>query len=298
MSMRTRLARLLVVGLLLGLLVRGAAGKDDLIDSMVSEMGVAANQDDLALLSGSCLGDLSTWNGASNRTGDLPVSALLAVPSNGAYRIWLRREAGVKQADPVRLALGGANAGEHRFGAQALTTQPAVEQEKSLPVRFENGAIRASYPSGPCWVWEYWDTDLKAGNTLAEVRGERPAARFTHLFLTRSKSFVPNLGIEGERNLDRVFYRFRVREADKPACSVVKATMAYHWYFKPDGEIEDIWWVGLGARKLRDAGPTWCRCPKRARRRSGTGSGPRGWTRAGPPWAPGPGGPATCGSGP
>lgn len=255
MSMRMRLARLLFVGLFLGMLVRGVAGKDDLIDSMVSEMGVAANQDDLALLSGSFLGDLSAWNGASNPAAGLPRTATLAVPTNGAYRIWLRREAGVKQADPVRLTLGGANAGEHRFGAQALTTQPAVEQEKSLPVRFENGATRASYPSGPCWVWEFWDMDLKAGDTRVDVLPERPAARFTHLFLTRSKSFVPNLGIEGERNLDRVYYRFRVREADKPACSVVKATMAYHWYFKPDGEIEDIWWVGLGARKLRDAGP-------------------------------------------
>jgi len=271
------------------------AGDGD--DGFLEELEGEENKKDLALLGGSSFGNLRFWNGVDSdnvtakrkpakgqegheaeswgwrfdtRTGklvripgkDIPVSALLNVPKSGPYRIWLRRVADKVGPHPVELKVTGANQLAHVFGRFALTNSIASEQEETLPLRFEEASIRATVPGTACQVWEYWDVDLKKGDSLFELSAADEDTQFSHLFITASKSFTPRLPRKEyttmlvraeyeDSSLLRVFYRFRVRDADVDTYAFRSVGLKYHWFFDPKKNTYDgIWGVGLGQDAL------------------------------------------------
>ena len=264
----------------------------ELIDGLLEDLSDEENEEDLALIGNSFLGDLRYWNGVDSDTltgkqkrmrvkdvlaegakpwgwrydtktnaivrlpgKDLPLSALLRVPEDGAYRIWLRHEADRARRQRFKLKISGANRQEHLFGNFALTTEPSRKQEQRRSARFEDDAVRAGFPLGKCWVWEYWDIDLKEGASLFELfPGQNPVG-FSHLFVSRSKTFTPNLSRGEANNLSRAYCRFRVREARHDTYSFAQASLGYHWRFQPKGAVAPVWSVGLGWRAYGDPGP-------------------------------------------
>ena len=282
-----------------GLLAQTDDGFDDLsieaeagdgADGFLDELEDDANKKDLALIGNSFFGNLRYWNGvdSDNVTGkgkpaaeswgwrfdirkekleripgrDIPVSAMLNVPETGSYRIWLRRVADKVRPYPVELKVSGANRLAHVFGEFALTDSSSVEQERTLPLRFEDAAVRATMPGAACQVWEYWDVDLKKGNSRFELSAAPGEAEFSHLFISASKSFTPSLPRRQyttmllraeyeDSTLLRVFYRFRVRDADVDTYRFRSAGLRYHWHFDPKKNTYDgIWGVGLGQDAL------------------------------------------------
>ena len=262
-------------------------------DGFLSEVEGDVNKQDRALIKNSFFGTLRYWNGVDrdNVTGqrkpagakdgqvaeswgwrfdtrkekleripgkDIPVSALLNVPESGSYRIWLRRVADKVHPHPVELKISGANKLAHVFGQFALTGSNSLDQEGTLPLCFEDEAIRATAPSAACQVWEYWEVDLKKGDSLFELSTAQEEAQFSHIFISASKSFTPRLPkqqyttmllrVEYEDStLLRVFYRFRVRDADVDTYGFRSAGLKYHWHFDPKKNTYDgIWGVGLG----------------------------------------------------
>ena len=297
------LEKLLSVLLILFSLATGLmADTDGAVDDLLQEMEKDANKDDLALIKNSFLGDLRFWNGVDSdslsgkekarkgkdgvaedavswgwkyntRTGrieripgkNIPISAMLSIPKDGAYRVWLRRVADNIRPCPVELKLSGSNKLEHTFGKFALTRESSKNQEKAFPIRFEDEAIRTAFPVSACQVWEYWDLDLKKGDTLFELSSAQKDAQFSHIFISGSKSFTPVLPREQytilllrdqyqSSTLSRVYFRFKVRDAGVNKYRFTHATLMYHWKFDPKDETfgEGIWWVGLGQESLVD----------------------------------------------
>lgn len=271
------------------------------VDDLLQEMENAGGKKDLDRIKNSFLGDLRFWNGVdSDRTGkgkqtgaktgpaegpgpcgwrfdtrtgkmeripgtDIPVSAVLAVPENGLYRVWLRRVADKLHPYPVNLVVSGASKGEHIFGTFVLTGDSSKNQEKAFPICFEDEAIRSTFPSAACQVWEYWDVELKKGDSLFELSAAATVAPFSHIFISPSQAFTPRLPRDPfnvlllrdqyqDSTLSRVYYRFRVREADAARYRFTSAALKYHWKFDPLNETggEGIWGVGLAQESLAD----------------------------------------------
>ena len=277
------------------------SSEDDGDDGFLEELEGDADKKDLSLIKNSFLGNLRYWNGvdSDDETGkrkpgegkeqpaaeswgwrfdirkgkleripgkDIPISAMLNVPQTGPYRIWLRRVADKVRPHPVELKIRGANQLAHVFGRFALTNSIGVEQEKTLPLRFEEASVRETVPGAACQVWEYWDVDLKKGDSLFELSATQAEAQFSHLFITASKTFTPSLPRKEyttmlspaeyeDSTLLRVFYRFRVRDADVDKYGFRSVGLKYHWFFDPKRNTYDgIWSVGLGQDALTGSG--------------------------------------------
>ena len=264
------------------------------IDEVLQELEDEQNEDDLARIENSALGVLRFWDGvdsddATHRAKavtaeeskswgwrydvraekleklpgkNIPISNTLAVPKDGNYRIWLRHAADLNQTYPVKLRISGANQLEHVFGRITLTSERSRAQEEAQPIRFEATFVRLTMPAAECQVWEYLDADLVRGDSLFELSAERQEAKFSHIFISASKSFTPRLPMRQTKTmlrqveyedstLLRVYYRFRVTESDAARYSFKSTELKYHWFFDPKKETYDgIWGVGMGQTAL------------------------------------------------
>lgn len=292
-----------VMGLGLDDMMGDNGGLGSAFDAMLKDMDKESNQEDLALIKNSFFGDLRFWNGvdSDNKIGKantekakaaiakevelwgwrfdpsrekmvkipekyIPISAQLAIPEDGSYRIWLRHVATRNDPYPVKLKISGANTLEHVFGNFTLTGDNSRSQEKILPICFEDEAIRSTVPSAECQVWEHWDVDLKKSDSLFELSANQKEAKFSHLFISASKSFTPRLPKEQYKHmmfpvqyqystLSRVYYRFKVTDGNVAQYQFASASLKYHWFFDPKKETYDgIWGVGMGQTALTVSG--------------------------------------------
>lgn len=262
------------------------------LDDLMQDLSKDADQTDFLLLTNSLMADLRFWLGVESDSysawdknwrrqrglpltdtnagwrfvksqgiiepvagREMPVSANVCVPVAGRYRIWLRHQSDRVATRAFLLKVGGAGGLEHRFNDFTLTLDAAKKQETLLPIRFEDEAIRATFPRSACWVWEYWDTDLKAGETLFELMPREGPLHFTHIFITQSKRFTPRLGQEHASNLTKVYYRFRVRGTNHAAFRVTQARFLYHARYQPEGAYFEVYSGAMGARAFKDSGP-------------------------------------------
>ena len=189
-----------------------------------------------------------------------PISAVLRIPDDGKYRLWLRYRAELNRSLPTKLRITGENHLDHTFGECVLTGARGKEQEKQKPVRFEDEVVRQTFPSGKCRIWEYWDVDLKKGDCLFEILPGANEAEVSHLFISACQSFVPRLNRDNHKveqpydpscTLPRVFYRFRVRGAGVDEYRFSRAALKYHWRFDPKREGgEGHWGAAMGQKSL------------------------------------------------
>lgn len=238
-------------------------------------------QTDYALLSRSCRCELRSWPGVE---GSLPrdekstkpapptgwkwdeskkwlaptaqagapatLTATLAIPATGKYRVWLRRQAASGVKGPVTLRLAGATTAEHLFGTSSLTSDTLKKQERQFNFSVEEKALRQTPALNPVWVWEYWDTALTAGATTCSILATSPEARITTLFLTASTSFIPSKSLAtADNNLDKIYYRFRVLPGATGADTYTIPTtyVTFHWRFIPPKTTEPLWYSSLTA---------------------------------------------------
>jgi hypothetical protein len=177
-----------------------------------------------------------------------PIATLIAVPEGGKYHIWLCYVASRERPRPVTLRLTGANVAEHVFGNLTLTGDDGAAMEKRMPIRFESDRDRINAAlNATCVVWERWDVELKAGNTVFSLSAKDKAVRVDDLFITMSKDFSPSKDVL-HGNLNRTYYRYRVAEAESSAQDVsVEEELTYHWRHIPKGYEEPLWYSSLGA---------------------------------------------------
>ena len=262
----------------------------DLGDDLLGELQAEENESDRALLNNTYFGNLRYWNGVDSNTLSnkeknrntidtlaeaakpwgwkynskthaikpiprikVPMSALLRIPSNGSYRIFLRRIASTSRPYPVLLTVDLKVKTEFIFGSFPLTRDSSKEQEKSRNILFEDEGVRTTFPAGKCWVWEYLDIDLEKGDRLFKILPLHEDVQISHIFISVSKTFTPRLTRDEFNNLKNVFYRFRVRDAKIKNFEFQSASLKYHWDFKPKGAVES-WWggVGLGQTSFRE----------------------------------------------
>ncbi len=181
-----------------------------------------------------------------------PLWALLQVPTAGKYRVWLRHQVEPGAVRHFKLRLGEQSI---RLNQLKVTLEASKRQEQRHPIRFEDEAVRASFPKGRAWVWEYHDFELPAGPLRCELLPEPGDLGFSHLLLTQSKRFVPQLGADFSSNLTKVYLRIRVRESDSPVVTCPSAYFGYHWRYLPPGAFFEAWSAGMGSRHYRDSGP-------------------------------------------
>lgn len=239
---------------------------DDKADDFFNEVTDNATKPDLELLRASHLSDLTRWRGvqplraaaaeketkfgwrivegAITPTADLPASTLVAVPEAGAYRVWVRYVAKPDVAQPMTLALGGANEGSHDFGTQGLSNADGRSQEQKRPIRFEAEFQRLAVPSRPLPIWEFWDVTLKPGATTLSLTSKTKDLRVDRVLLTRSKAFRPSLISDQENaTLNRTYYRFRVVDAQASSPThTLGGSLTYHTGRPPPRPGELIWY--------------------------------------------------------
>jgi hypothetical protein len=188
--------------------------------------------------------------------GPEPIATRVAVPVAGDYRICLRQAVLRDRRRPVTMTLtGGAKAvaATHVFGDFALrASEPAGQEEKRLPIRFETEAQRVAFPAAETVLWEHWDVKLDAGEYEIALAVPGGDARVSALFLSRSRSFRPSLASNAaDATLGRLFVRYRILDqqpAGRPAD--IHASLVYHWRrLGPNGD--DLWgWDGGGAKSV------------------------------------------------
>jgi hypothetical protein len=190
-----------------------------------------------------------------------PISALVDVPEDGEYRLFLRQILEPDVAHPVTLSIApeGAAAQTHVFGKVRLTRGTAGREiEESAPLRFEDEAARLAPPTKALPVWEYWDVKLAKGAQRVALAGADARARVHALFLSTSKDFRPSLATDPASNtLRRLYVRFRLTESDTPVkeCAL-SAGLTYHWGRGVRGAKEPVWGWDLGGTKPA-APKTW-----------------------------------------
>lgn len=175
---------------------------------------------------------------------------VVAVPESRVYRVWLGYQAEPGKPHPATLTLLGATATSHVYGAVVLGRERGDEQEKSLPIRFEDELKRLNAPVGPVVIWEYADLRLQAGRTVLSLESVDPAVRVDGVFLTASRSFSPSKShLAGEGNIYKSYYRVRVAKAAEGAkATTVEAMLGYHWARTYQGEKEPTWGTQLGSQ--------------------------------------------------
>ena len=175
-----------------------------------------------------------------------PIQTSIAIPEDRSYRVWLCYLAVPGKKYPVTLTLSGANQGQHTFGRIALDSSPGSAIEKQHPIRFEEEAHRIAPPTTPMPVWEFFDTDLKAGSTAFSLASRHPQTKVDAILICASKTFSPSKSpVIDEGNLYRTYCRIRVPESD---FSVKGKNLTYHWRRIPKGKTEPIWYSSLGTR--------------------------------------------------
>ena len=209
-------------------------------------------------------------NGLVVPLDDGGIGTLLDVPQDGAYRVFLRHQIGMRMPVPVTLTLtpqkaagqGAAAANRplfadagpgtaHVFGQIRLAEGVAgKQQEKTLPIRFESETQRIAAPTDATLAWEHWDVEIKKGIYRAELAKADKQARASALLLSRSKDFRPSLStFLKDRTLGRIHLRFRATDpAAKPGSKfAVTAGLGYHWRGRrPPGSTEDAWSWPIG----------------------------------------------------
>jgi hypothetical protein len=157
------------------------------------------------------------------------IKARLAVPSDGAYRLWFSYPAMRGKANPFKVELTGANAAAHDFGAFAPGDSLGRELEERHPIRFETGGDRELPFTGPSMIWEFFDLDLKKGLTDVAVTPGAAGVQVECLFLTRSKSFTPARNLEKDANtLTRHYLRYRYA-GGKASAVQLNSFIVYQW---------------------------------------------------------------------
>lgn len=270
--------------------------RDSAENELIKDMESDIRKDDLKLLGATCLMHLKWWNGVENESrkkqkkedaeqgpsgwtskaneewitpvpgSKIPASALIGIPEDGKYRIWMRRMGITGKPEPVTLTLAGANQVQHVFGSRALTSAPAKEQEKNGAILFEDEAVRMTFPSSPTPVWEYWDAELKKGSTDFALTVQNGKPQLSTLLITKSKSFEPKSGKDSYNNLNRVYYRIRVKGDPKKKAatySIPSISMTYHWRFVPEGSPTEIWYSILNKTSFK-ANPQKITCGGKA----------------------------------
>jgi hypothetical protein len=175
-----------------------------------------------------------------------PIQSNIAIPENRAYRIWLCYVAVPGKKHPVTLTLAGANQGQHIYGSIALESSAGSEIEKQHPIRFEEEAHRIAPPTTPIAVWEFFDTELKAGTTTFTLSSRHPKTKVDAIFVCASKTFSPSKSpVIDEGNLYRTYCRIRVL---KSSYTVTGKNLTYHWRRIPKGRTEPLWYSSIGSR--------------------------------------------------
>ncbi len=207
------------------------------------------------------------WRAAADGVSPLgpePITTLVDVPAEGAYRIFLRHVAGVVQPRPVKLTItpcrpladdeaanyvASGDAVAHTFGAFTIgNAETGRELERSRPVRLERETERIAAPSSDLMLWEYWDVNLARGVHRFALSSECPDARAGMLFITQAKAFLPSLApAEYDRTLHRLYMRVSIENAaSRPASYNVSAALTHHWRGRP-GKGGPAWGWPIGA---------------------------------------------------
>ncbi|HEY3321421.1 MAG TPA: hypothetical protein VGP72_13195 [Planctomycetota bacterium] len=200
-------------------------------------------------------------DGFASPLGPKAISALVDVPADGEYRVFLRQILEPDALHPVTLTiqLGEGAPQTHVFGKLRLSRgATGKEVEESTTLRFEDEASRLTAPSKPLAAWEYWDVKLAKGVHRLSLASEDQKARVQAVFLSMSKDFRPSLSADpGSNTLRRLFVRFRLAECTPPVKeSVLHASLTYHWGRGVRGAKEPLWGWDLGS--TRPAAPkTW-----------------------------------------
>jgi len=224
-----------------------------------------------------------------------PIQTLISIPETRAYRVWLSYLAEPGKAPPVVLSLDGGNGTQHTYGRIKLDTRPGKELEQELPVRFEEEAQRISPPTGPTFIWEYVDLELKMGATTFRLSSRDRKAKVDAVFICASKVFSPSKSpVIGEGNLYRTYCRMRIPgdEESGRTYTVNGHGLTYHWRRIYKGRTEPTWYGTLGAQDKKGfVGTdgeteipvgTWTRWVDLT---EDVHNGP--WARGGGPWATG-----------
>ena len=186
-----------------------------------------------------------------------PISALVDVPVDGGYRVFLREVLEPDAAHAVTLTIApegpaASTAQTHVFGNVRLARGTAGrELEESAPLRFEDEAARLAPPTKATPVWEYWDVTLAKGMQRLALASEDAKARVQAVFLSTSKDFRPSLANDPASNtLRRLYVRCRLTESDTHVkeCAMT-AALTYHWGRGVRGAKEPVWGWDLGAVK-------------------------------------------------
>lgn len=240
-------------------------------DDFLAEIASEDEEEDLDLLRISHLSEVERWSGVAGRrsrerkawkavsvrgyrgrtfaapVGDGAARALIRVPEDGTYRIWLGQVISRDGSRPVRLALGRANELSLTFGKLEIDSRPGKKQEQEGSFRFDSHRERMSAPMNQAaMVWEYRGAELAAGETLFELRSKSRAARLDAVFLSRSTDFDPSkAALRG--NLNRTFYRFRVAEGEDGETVRIGERLTYHRRHSPPGYDEPLWYSSLSA---------------------------------------------------
>ena len=254
----------------------GDFGTDTLEDSLFAEEREAERQRDLPRIRCSHFTEVWRWQGDTawkrtrvsgyqqyastsaaypprdfaTPTSAEPVSTVVAVPEEGAYRLWLGYVAVPEKARPVALTLTGANEAELVFGKAALPRKPGKALQAKFPLHFESELERTMPLTSPTVVWEYRDVTLAAGATHLSLKAKPGGAVVESVFLTRSKTLLPSKTIQdkaSENTLTRTWYRFRVVEPKPPADNVTVSCFiryALRWLSRPGSEVRD-WFSGM-----------------------------------------------------
>jgi hypothetical protein len=176
-----------------------------------------------------------------------PISARLAVPADGVYRLWFSYPALRGKTNPFRVDLSGANTASHTFGALALGDEQGSELEGRFPIRFETAGDRELPFTGPSLIWEYADLTLKKGMTDVALTPLSPGVLVECLFLSRSKSFPPSRNLEKDANtLTRHYLRYRYA-GSKANALLFSSFIVYQWtHHQPDFD-RHLYYGSVGA---------------------------------------------------
>ncbi len=203
------------------------------------------------------------WNQSNqwlaSEGNEVPLKATVKVPADGVYRVWLRRFVRANERSTVKMELAGANSGEYLFGADPISREELEQQQEEQNFRLEEPDRMETMSGSPIWIWEYHDIELKKGETTLSFSSHLSTARISTVFLSRSLSFVPNRSrVDEKNNLDKIFYRFRVREGAEgdPEYGISSLAVGFNWRWRPRGFSGQFYWrSSLNAIDHDESGP-------------------------------------------